>query len=152
MGLTPFKLVLMANCFSDDNFLEALHESGLWNIGLHRLRGTAEKRRLEAVFQGFVGRRESLMVVYLRGWFLGTKRIWPRRDDLGFFHWRTGKTISKDSQNYKVVVTWLPSIWFSCLVNYCQSILLFSYFWQNLETIFRVGIYHRSKGLGDFGV
>lgn len=52
-----------------------------------------------------VGLKNSFYIVvcHITGkWVSGSRRIWPRRDDLGFFHWRTGKTMSRDSLNYKV--------------------------------------------------
>lgn len=53
---------------------------------------------------GYIDFAERLKNEDWKPFFKGNKRIWPRLDDLGFYHWRAQKVVTNPSMNYKVWV------------------------------------------------
>lgn len=53
---------------------------------------------------GYIDYSERLSLEDWKPFFKGAKKIWPRTDDLGFYHWRSGKITINDSKNYKVII------------------------------------------------
>ncbi|CAG9864750.1 unnamed protein product [Phyllotreta striolata] len=51
---------------------------------------------------GYIDYAEKLANVDWKPFFRGKKRIVPKPNDLGYYHWKTGKVVSNDSLNYKV--------------------------------------------------
>ncbi|XP_025836155.1 uncharacterized protein C4orf22 homolog [Agrilus planipennis] len=53
---------------------------------------------------GYIDYAQRLKTEDWKPIFKGTKKIWPKATDLGYYHWRIGKVVSNDSLNYKVVI------------------------------------------------
>ncbi|XP_017784223.1 PREDICTED: uncharacterized protein C4orf22 homolog [Nicrophorus vespilloides] len=53
---------------------------------------------------GYIDYGDRLQNEDWKPFFRGKKKLWPRSSDLGYYHWRLGKSISNESFNYKVMV------------------------------------------------
>lgn len=52
---------------------------------------------------GYIDYGEKLAIEDWKPFFKGNKKIIPKPTDLGYYHWRSGKVVSNDSVNYKVM-------------------------------------------------
>lgn len=48
------------------------------------------------------------------GIFNGTRRLWPSTGDLGYFHWRTGRSVMNNTDNYKPISDPIGGLCFIC--------------------------------------
>lgn len=48
------------------------------------------------------------------GIFHGQRRLWPSVDDLGFFNWRTGRSVVNSTDNYKAISDPIDGLSFYC--------------------------------------
>lgn len=53
---------------------------------------------------GYIDYAEKLVTDDWTDFFKGNKRLWPQTNDLGYYHWRVGKSTCNDTSNYKVSV------------------------------------------------
>ncbi|XP_067008934.2 cilia- and flagella-associated protein 299-like [Anabrus simplex] len=53
---------------------------------------------------GYIDYGERLKTENWIPFFQGKKRIWPRHTDLGFYHWKIGKSFCNSSDNYKAIL------------------------------------------------
>ncbi|GLV41925.1 uncharacterized protein CBL_00387 [Carabus blaptoides fortunei] len=70
--------------------------------------------------------------------FKGKKRLWPRLDDLSYFHWRSKSTRKNNSINFKVIIDSVHGLLFQCwhdrkIVNVNPAIGFLG--WQTTRTL-----------------
>ncbi|XP_026472482.1 uncharacterized protein C4orf22 homolog [Ctenocephalides felis] len=53
---------------------------------------------------GYIDYAEKLVTDDWTDFFKGNKRLWPKTNDLGYYHWRVGRSTCNDTNNYKAIV------------------------------------------------